>query len=298
MDNYKKIYKKNTKKALDIINNLEKKINSEKYYELSKVLKNIKLFLFDFIRLYDSMRKIEDFKFLLYDNKKYKFIYDYQIVQYMKLDKTTISKKINILVSLGLIDKLNIYNKDVLHHPIIKKTLEISKNTKKRNVNFYCIPSYTNHLLNSANDKAIEFLKNAFSIRSFNKSFVIKTLGQEYADKVFLDRRTIPKIHYQQIEEIESSIITYLYYNDYIKLKNFKQKILSKYTKENKSFKATAIYTNINSAIDNLIKEKIIVKRKLNKNEKEKYNLSIQEKFDYILKGERYEKFNNCKYIT
>ena len=85
MNNYRKIYKNNTKKCLKIIQNLEQRLKLEKYYELEKVLRNIKAFLFEFIKLYDSMRHIDDFEFLLYNNKEYKFIYDYQIVQYMNL---------------------------------------------------------------------------------------------------------------------------------------------------------------------------------------------------------------------
>lgn len=291
MNNYRKIYKNNTQKCLKIIQNLEQRLKLEKYYELEKVLRNIKAFLFEFIKLYDSMRHIDDFEFLLYNNKEYKFIYDYQIVQYMNLDKTTISKKINILVALGLIEKLEIYNKDLVTHPIIKRTLKIFESTGKRNVNFYCIPNYTFKMLNEANNKAKLFLKNNFSIRGFNKTFVIRTLGQECADKIFLDKRTIPKIYYEQIDEIKVLLLNHLYQNDYIKIKDFKQMIFSQYICKTSDFKKTAIRNNISMAIDCLIKEKIIIKRKLNKNEKEKYNLAIEEKCDYILKGEMYGKF-------
>ena len=67
--------------------------------------------------------------------------------------------------------------------------------------------------------------------------------------------------------------------------------IFSQYICKTSDFKKTAIRNNISMAIDCLIKEKIIIKRKLNKNEKEKYNLAIEEKCDYILKGEMYGKF-------
>lgn len=280
---------KNIKKStLKKIKELEKRLCLEKYDELSKVLKNVKAFLYDFICFYDNMR-IKDNMYPCINDKCYKFIYEDELVTVMQKNKTTISKKINILTTLGLIEKLNIYDNKYIHSNINNAVKKAIKN-KEKTVIFFHIPNYTHSLLKIANERAIKLCENNFTIKKFNKSFVIKVFGQDFANEIFLDKRTIPKIYYEQIKNIKTILIECLNKNNIISLNEFKKIIYIKYLDNSSDkFKTNAIDNNINDVINNLLKERIIQKRRLLKKEKELYNINTIDNKFYILKGENWK---------
>lgn len=290
IENSKKLYKYNTKDIKNKIKKLNERLQDERYYYLSKLLndKGLKEFLFEFMKLYDSMRKInsDDFYFLYYNKQYYKFIYNYQIVQQLKKDKSTVSKKTNILVALGLINKLNVYDQKISKLTVVKKALNKSKKEGNRPVNFYSIPNYTHKLLKEANYIASILLNNHITLKKFNKTFLIKALGQEFANKVFLDKRVISHIHIEEIQTIKNILITELKNNSIISLYDFKELIYEFYKNNSDTYKKDIISNNIDYALTELIGNNVIVRRRLKKDEKTLYNKNIKDYSYYILKGE------------
>ena len=280
---------KNIKKStLKKLKELDKRLTLEKYYNLSKVLKNLKTFLYDFICFYDNM-KVKQNMYPCVNDKCYKFIYEDELVTVMQKNKTTISKKLNILTTLGLIEKLNIYDNKYIHSNISNAIGKAIKN-KKKTVIFFHIPNYTHLLLKIANERAIKLYENNFTIKKFNKVFVIKVFGQNFANEVFLDKRKIPNIHYIQINEIKDIIINSINKKNFISLGEIKENIYQQCLHYNSNkLKYNAIENNIKDVTNKLLKEKIIQKRKLMKKEKELYNIDINNSKYYILKGENWK---------
>lgn len=160
---------KNIKKStLKKLKELDKRLALEKYYDLSKVLKNVKTFLYDFVCFYDNM-KVKQNMYPCVNDKYYKFIYEDELVTVMQKNKTTISKKINILTTLGLIEKLNIYDNKYIHSNISNAIGKAIKN-KKKTVIFFYIPNYTHKLLKIANERAKNLLKIIFLLKDLIKS--------------------------------------------------------------------------------------------------------------------------------
>lgn len=288
MNKYETIYKKNTKRVVKDIKAFEEKLKLEKYYELSKILKKVGAFLYDFIMLYDRIRNIKEMGFPNYNNKYYKFIYEDEMVKYLNKDKTTISKKINTLVALGLVEKLNIYDKEIASDSTIINSLEKAKANGNRPVNYFHIPNYTHKLLKYSNDVATKLLENKYTIKKFNKAFLISIFGQDFANKVFLDKRTIPIEFKNMQKDIEDSIIKTIDKKGIIKVNDFKKVFLEKNTIKDKKSK-NIINNNIELILNKLIEERIIIKRKLTKKEKEIYDIEKDNKYQYILRGEEWK---------
>lgn len=283
-NNIKNVSKATIKKVEDFDNKLKLGNN----YYLSNILTNVKSFLYDFIYFYEDIR-VKGNVYPCINGKCYKFIYEDELVIKMGKSKATVSKKINILTTLGLIEKLNVYDKKY-NHCNIDRAIKSAINNKKKTVLFFYIPNYTRKLLKSANDKAEKLIEQNFSIKRFNKNFVIKVFGQDFANEIFLDKRKIPKIYYEQIKDIRNILIKNLNKKDIVSLIDFKDIIYKKYLhcKDNK-FKTNAIDNNIKDVINELLKERIIQRRRLTKKEKGLYDMEIKDYRYFILKGESWK---------
>lgn len=279
-------YKKISKKVIKDIEILENKLNSKKYYYLSKILKskNLKDFLYNFMKIYDSMPNIKDYHYQYFENSCYKFIYFEDINQRMYKSKDVISKKINILAVLGLIKKLDIYNEKVISSSIIKKTINKSKKENKRCVNYYNIPNYTNKLLKEANEVAKILIENKMTIKNFNKAFIINVFGQEFANKIFLDKRKIPKEYEQLRNEIRKKITFRIKLDGIIK----QNELFDYICNDNNKFSQSVIKNNTNIILNKMVNEKLIIKRRLNQKEKAQYKIPKNNKYIYILKGDKW----------
>lgn len=279
-----------SKKVCRIFNELNQKLKLEKYYELSTILNklNLKSFLYDFIELYYSMKNGKDFDYVYYNKKCYKFIYDYRKRNFTKKDQKTVSKKTNLLVTLGLIDKLNIYTPELSKLEVIKNALQKSRNQRKRSVNFFYIPNYTHKLLKSANEIAIILLRNKITLEKFTKSYLISIFGQEFANNVFIDKRVISNDYKQKLLDIENILIETLKEKKLIQVNEFKEFIITQYNNITSSKSMEKI---VKLVIDNLVINKVIICRRLSKKEKELYNIDYADLHNYILKGEDYNAY-------
>ena len=267
------------------IQQLDNRLMLEKYHELSIILKNTKEFLYDFIYLYDNL-KIKDNMYPCIDKKCYKFIYEDEIVTKLQKNKTTVSKKINILTTLGLLEKLNIYD-NKYKHLNINNAIEKAKKNNNKTVIFFYIPNYTFSLLNSANEKAAKMLKNNFTIKKFNKNFVINVFGQEIANDIFLDKRKIPNLYFKQLENIKNILVEHLNTNNILSLNEFKNIVYKEYKIYNINH-FNAINNNIDDVLNILLKNNEIQKRRLIQKEKELYNINTRNYKYFILKGENW----------
>lgn len=279
-------YKKISKKVIKDIAKLQEKLNCGKYYYLSKLLKtkNLEDFLFDFMKLYDVMPNIKYYDYQYFNGKCYKFIYFDEIRKKTCKTKDNISKKINILALLGLIKKLNIYDENIVSSSIIKRTIDKSRKEQKRCVNYYNIPNYTNKVLKEADNIESKILENKMTIKNFNKSFVISVFGQEIADKIFLDKRKIPKEYELLMNNIRKNIISYIELNNIAKVNDLIEFICN----SNKTYSKNIIKNNVNIIINEMIFDKLIIRRKLSKQEKVLYKAQKDDRYNYILKGDKW----------
>ena len=230
------------------------------------------------------MPNIKYYDYQYFNGKCYKFIYFDEIRKKTCKTKDNISKKINILALLGLIKKLNIYDENIVSSSIIKRTIDKSRKEQKRCVNYYNIPNYTNKVLKEADNIASKILENKMTIKNFNKSFVISVFGQEIADKIFLDKRKIPKEYELLMNNIRKNIISYIELNNIAKVNDLIEFICN----SNKTYSKNIIKNNVNIIINEMIFDKLIIRRKLSKQEKVLYKAQKDDRYNYILKGDKW----------
>ncbi len=179
------------KKVSNIFKELDENLKKPIFSDLSNLIKNksLKEFLYNFLELYYSKTKPKNFEFVKYNNKIYKFIYIDEISSKLCKNKTIISKKINLLVALGFIEKLNIYDGEVSSNPIIQKSLKTSFQNKKKSVNYFTIPNkYTLKLLKTSNEIASK-LYNYKITNKFNEKSSLFAFGEKFTQKIFITKR-------------------------------------------------------------------------------------------------------------
>lgn len=203
-------------KNIDIIVN--DVILSDKYPHLKQILGWFNRGLFPvldgFIRTYDSLRKTNIDPFVVVDNLKYKYIYIEHLIEFTGIHKNKKrrkerrynrkgiwSTKINILCVLGLIYKLDTSkissqdsykirkSREKREEKIEEKSVEESKARYVKSVNYFAIPLYNEEILKRAEERAKRLYDNGYKQSTFSKEIVIETFGQEFADKIFLDKR-------------------------------------------------------------------------------------------------------------
>lgn len=276
----------NDQKTNSYIIKLEKNLSSKKLPYLSKVLKHLKPFLYNFISLYNNI----NVKYDMYpriENKCYKFIYEDIMVNKLKIDKTTISKKINILATLGLIEKLNIYSQKY-NHANINIALNKAYTHKSKSVIFFYIPNCTYKILFSANERAQQLIENNYTIKYFSKQMIINIFGQSFADEIFLDKRTIPKYYYNQYNDVKHNLMKEIEKNSLMTFSSLKEEIFTQHSKKHK-FTKINLDNLIQNVTNELIKNKIIEKRRLNKQEKKLHHIDKKDFNYYILKGKEWK---------
>lgn len=288
MKNVENVIKKNvTKQTNKEIERLHKILQSEKYKDLSKVMKPLTLFFFDFITFFDQCRNLYKYK----EVEGYYYLYlkdiSHFISQYNGKGKNTkISRNINVLVTLGLIQKLIPFKNQAY---IVKETLKIkqqiyrNKGKKTRTPNYFLVPRYyKRNILKEADKRAKTLIEHGYKLTDFSKSIVIKSFGQDFANDIFLDKREVPKKEEEQQQQVKQAIFTLLNNTGYTD----KDQVIG-YIKSNFKNKA---YINrcIKSVIEELVKDNKIDYRAFSKQEKAYWNIPTEVKRRYIIKkGDR-----------
>ena len=72
-----------------------------------------------------------------------------------------------------------------------KNRLDEEKSKYIRDVNYFAIPIFDDEILSEAEARAKKLIENGYKQSTFSKKIVIETFGQNFADKIFLDKRKI-----------------------------------------------------------------------------------------------------------
>lgn len=142
------------------------------------------------------------------------FSYDYFANRYGKEYHTTLTtlfRSVNLFATLRLIRKVPI--SEVPSHiaaKAIEQTTKLKASMGKRvvePVNFYTIPNLHDNL-QVAEERARILIEHKFTItKCMNKIFLIKVFGQEVADEVYPDERTITKKSLSLANRLESTLV-------------------------------------------------------------------------------------------
>ena len=198
-------------------------VNDDKYPNLKQMIgtykKGLLSVFFATIRAYDSLRKAEIDNRLVVDNLVYRYMYIEHLIEFSGVHlnkkrrkekrfsrKNIWSVKLNILCTLGLVLKLDIRNIKSTESYKIRKSrekkedridkiryeknrLDEAKAKYIRDVNYFAIPIYDDKILSEAEARAKKLIENGYKQSTFSKQIVIDTFSQDFADKVFLDKR-------------------------------------------------------------------------------------------------------------
>ncbi|MGG7619541.1 hypothetical protein [Bacillus coreaensis] len=125
----------------------------------------------------------------------------------------TWNRNINIFCTLGLIEKVPFDNINrTMRRRAIREKKQLAKfmninATKLKEATFYTIPLYDKKTLMKANRLAKTMLENNYRANAFSKIFLINVFGQEFADKVFQDNRSVSEYSNYVSGEIEKFIL-------------------------------------------------------------------------------------------
>ena len=209
--------------------NIDKIVNDvvidDKYPHLKQILGTYKKGLLSVflatIRAYDSLRNAEIDNRLVVDNLVYRYMYIEHLIESSGVHlnkkrrkekrfsrKNIWSVKLNVLCTLGLILKLDIREIRNTESYKVRKSrekkedridkiryeknrLDESKSKYIRDVNYFAIPFFDDKILSEAESRAKKLLDNGYKQSTFSKEIVIETFSQDFADKIFLDKRKI-----------------------------------------------------------------------------------------------------------
>ena len=209
--------------------NIDKIVNDvvidDKYPHLKQIIgtytKGLLSVFLATIRAYDSLRNAEIDNRLVVDNLVYRYMYIEHLIEFSRVHlnkkrrkekrfsrKNIWSVKLNILCTLGLVLKLDIREIKRAESYKIRKSrekkedridkiryeknrLDESKAEYIRDVNYFAIPIYDEKILSEAEARAKKLLNNGYKQSTFSKEIVIDTFSQDFADKIFLDKRKI-----------------------------------------------------------------------------------------------------------
>lgn len=209
--------------------NIDKIVNDvvidDKYPHLKQIIgtytKGLLSVFLATIRAYDSLRNAEIDNRLVVDNLVYRYMYIEHLIEFSGVHlnkkrrkekrfsrKNIWSVKLNILCTLGLVLKLDIREIKSAESYKIRKSrekkedridkiryeknrLDESKAKYIRDVNYFAIPIFDDKILSEAESRAKKLLDSGYKQSTFSKEIVIETFGQNFADKIFLDKRKI-----------------------------------------------------------------------------------------------------------
>jgi hypothetical protein len=232
----------------------------------------------------------------IYNNGTY-IIYFFGSVKYFALKYTgyytTWNRNLNLFAVLGLITKIDNkkiklkYSKEVDEYSRNMKAKKINTDVSNiKPVNYYSIPMYSAQELDDANKIAQKLYENNFRVNALSKIYIIKFFGQEFADKIFPDNRTITKYSYYVKNQIEKRILKSISQNGYTTKDEIINKtyISLKKVEHNEYGRISNREQLISREFDRSIKELLasnkLTYKKANKELKEKFNLK---NYKYII---------------
>ncbi|WAH39025.1 hypothetical protein [Alicyclobacillus dauci] len=121
-----------------------------------------------------------------------------------------ITNVIGLLTYLGLINKLS--TEDIPEQMLRTAKHIAAKNKQSKIVSFYSIPLYDLKTMNFAMQKAREFKDKGFTMKGWGRELLIRSLGQDEADRVYPQEKgkPIPELSEEvtsQIEKVTLQII-------------------------------------------------------------------------------------------
>ncbi|BDG36479.1 hypothetical protein [Saccharococcus caldoxylosilyticus] len=108
-------------------------------------------------------------------------------------DKRRVSQRISLFAYLGLIRKLP--ENEIPPFLLKKAKSEAAKKKQQHLINFYSIPAYNEITLQFVKRKVREYKERGFTMRGWSRELVLRTLGEDEADRVF------PQISGKQIKD-------------------------------------------------------------------------------------------------
>ena len=266
------------KKVRDLIEKTKSRIsNNAKYHYLNRFFnKNKSIYLFwENLTLFLGRIEIKPIP-----NFEYNYLTNEAIRKYVTGSR--ISQKINVLCYLGLIDKLNTKDKEYSSIPIVR-------NTRAKNINFLAIPKINLTTLQQAEVRAKKLLDNKFSLKSFNKSFLIEIEGYEEANIIIQNDKDINVYRKKQRKQIRKYILENVNLSEYVAKKVLREKVVNYFYDKykNKIEKKNNIEYLYETELEKLKKENFIEIRKLNKEEKIKLSQLKNNLLIYIIRKER-----------
>lgn len=258
---------------------------SREYPYLYKIIKSRIRYLYHFINY--SRDKIINYRRL--GGNHIFFVSNRYLARRYKGHSSTWNRNINIFVLLGLINKHNVKSispgmvtrKAVRLQKQKAKELKVSKDTIKP-INFYTIPLYNDKVLSQANQIAKIMIDSNFRVNGFNKIWIIKTFGNDIANKVFPDDRGITEYSNYVSNEIEKFILQDIKDNGYTTkarvldntIINYSNRLIWEYgfIRQQDNPKAI-IEREFDRSINEILNNNNLSYRKANKELKEKFNL-------------------------
>lgn len=266
------------KKVRDLIEKTKSRIsNNAKYHYLNRFFnKNKSIYLFwENLTLFLGRIEIKPIP-----NFEYNYLTNEAIRKYVTGSR--ISQKINVLCYLGLIDKLNTKDKEYSSIPIVR-------NTRAKNINFLAIPKINLTTLQQAEVRAKKLLDNKFSLKSFNKSFLIEIEGYEEANIIIQNDKNMNIYREKQRKQIRKYILENVNLSEYVAKKVLREEVVNYFYDKykNKIEKKNNIEYLYETELEKLKKENFIEIRKLNKEEKIKLSQLKNNLLIYIIRKER-----------
>ncbi|GIP25403.1 hypothetical protein J23TS9_05330 [Paenibacillus sp. J23TS9] len=191
-------------------------------------------------------------------------------------DVQAISKHIALFAYLGLLDKLN--DSEIPEFLLKRAKNEAAKKNQKQTIQFYSIPSYGELSLAFSKAKAMEYVKKGFTMKGFGRELLLRTLGEEEANRVY------PKMEGKQISKKSEKISLEI---EQVALKNIKERgwitekeILAMVRSSNTQIKER----HLKAMLPEFLDKYSLVKTRLNKQIKSQINFGGEESsYPYII---------------
>ncbi len=195
----------------------------------------------------------------------------------------TINKYINLLATLGLIEKIK--EEDVPQSLLSRAYYEFEKDKNNRDIICFYVIYNVFDVIEEADERAEKMLKTGFSIRSMGKKYLISVFGQEFADTIY-DYQIESVYTDKKAKIIYDILIKKLKKKRYFCYKDIeKKKILLCRKKNNQriyieNWDKERLYKIVATKIVNDYRDLEIKKQRLNKELKKHLNVKAKGYFD------------------